>query len=71
MTHRRTSCGLVQAKRRFPLRLRMQVTGSDPPGTAGTERHDVAVWSQDKDLLVSKLEVVTTGDLLDLLEGQT
>ena len=35
------------------------------------ERHDVAVWSQDKDLLVSKLEVVTTGDLLDLLEGQT
>jgi predicted nucleic acid-binding protein len=35
------------------------------------ERHNVAVWSQDKDLLVSKLEVVTTGDLLDLLGGQT
>jgi hypothetical protein len=33
-------------------------------------RHDVAVWSQDKDFSVSSLEVVTTGDLLDLLAGQ-
>jgi predicted nucleic acid-binding protein len=35
------------------------------------ERHNVAVWGQDKDLLVSQLEVVTTGDLLDRLKGQT
>ena len=32
-------------------------------------RHDVAVWSQDKDFSVSGLEVVTTGDLLDVLAG--
>lgn len=33
-------------------------------------RHEVAVWSQDKDFAVSGLEVVTTGDLLDLLAGR-
>jgi predicted nucleic acid-binding protein len=31
------------------------------------ERRDVAVWSQDKDLSVSSLALLTTGDLLDLL----
>jgi predicted nucleic acid-binding protein len=36
--------------------------------TLGT-RHNVAVWSQDKDFSVSGLEVVTTGDLLDVLAG--
>jgi predicted nucleic acid-binding protein len=31
------------------------------------ERRDVAVWSQDKDLSVSSLTLLTTGDLPDLL----
>jgi hypothetical protein len=32
-----------------------------------TECREVAVWSQDKDLSVSSLALLTTGDLLDLL----
>ncbi len=35
-----------------------------------TERHNVAVWSQDKDFSVSSLDVLTTGDLLELLAGR-
>jgi predicted nucleic acid-binding protein len=32
--------------------------------------YDIAVWSQDKDFEVSGLDLMTTGDLLDLLEGR-
>jgi hypothetical protein len=35
-----------------------------------TERHNVAVWSQDKDFSVSSLDVLTTGDLLEPLAGR-
>jgi len=49
-----------------------RIAARDPddwPTVALALKHDLPVWSQDKDLADAGLEVFTTGDLLDALRG--